>query len=87
MAEETLNRFTVKEGEHEMEVVIPRSGDLLYDRYLEEAEREKTKEQLRKKPPKVPATPQSKQDLAEATREMLEYRNRKKYGTGNKKYY
>jgi len=79
-----VRNFTVKEGDHEMTVVIPESDDTSYDDYLEEAEREKTSAQLKKKPPK-PEPKVSKEDLAGIAREKLLFRERRQIGS--KKYY
>ncbi len=80
-----LDKFTVKENGREMEVVIPLSGDFSYDRYLHEAEEEKTRDQLRKREPK-PKSKMSKQDMAQLGRELLEYKNRKKESP-NRRYF
>jgi len=74
-----VREFTVKEGEHEMTVVIPESDDKSYDDYLEQAEREKTSAQLKKKPPK-PTPKISDKDLSNIAREKLEFRERKRRG-------
>lgn len=60
-----------------MEVFIPQTGDLSYDRYLEEAEREKTLDQLKKSPPRAPSKA-SKKDIGEALKEIKEFQRRKK---------
>ena len=70
-----LNQFTVKEGDREMDVVIPLTGDTSYDRYLEEAEREKTADQLRKKPPRP--VPADKKEVAGILKEIIAFRNRR----------
>ena len=47
-----LNKFTVEENGRKCEVIIPVSDDKSYDAYLEEAQRIKTSEQLKNKPPR-----------------------------------
>jgi hypothetical protein len=74
-----LNRFTVKSGDREMQVIIPRTGDASYDEYLEQAEREKTAEQLRKSPPK-PQSTLSRKQIGEALNEFNQFLLRKKRG-------
>ena len=81
----SIRQFTIKEGDHEMDVVIPESGDKAYDDYLEQAEREKTSEQLKKKPPKPPSKV-SKEDLAGIAMEKLEFKGRKRRGNIRKYY-
>ncbi len=85
MDEVKLDKFIVKENGHEMEVIIPQSGDFSYDRYLHEAEEEKTRDQLRKREPKRESKI-SKQDIAQLGRELLEYKNRKRESQ-NRKYF
>jgi len=73
-----INKFTVKEGNREMQVIIPKSGDSSYDEYLEEAEREKTADELKKN--QKPEATMSKADVAGALREYAEFKRRgKKY--------
>lgn len=80
-----INKFVVKEGSREMTVVIPQSGDKSYDDYLEEAEREKTAEQLKKKPPKPKAT-MSKEDVAGMLKEFKKHQLYKEQGFRGKYY-
>lgn len=74
-----IKRKVIREGDREMILIIPQTGDLSYDAYLEEAETEKTKDQLKKKPPKPIAT-MSKKDVAGALKEYFEWLRRKKSG-------
>lgn len=71
-----VKKITVKEGEHQMDVFIPQSGDTSYDNYLEEAEREKTSEELKKKPPKPPQKVSDK-EMGAQLREYHEFKERK----------
>ncbi|MCW4051509.1 MAG: hypothetical protein NWE89_17445 [Candidatus Bathyarchaeota archaeon] len=80
-----IKQFRVKEGEHEMDVFIPQSGDKSYDDYLEEAEREKTSDELRKKTPKPPQKISDK-DMGAQLREYQEFKERKERGE-IKRYY
>ncbi len=82
-----INKFTVKEGNKSMEVFIPKTGDAVEDAYMEAAEREKTSEELKKTPDKPRATAKDKENLAGVAKELLEWRERKRKGSGNKKYY
>jgi len=79
-----LNDFTVKEGDREMQVVIPKSNDKVYDDYLELAEREKTADWLRKRPPK-PEPKYSKKERAGIIREYSDFIKRR--NNGQKKYF
>ena len=80
-----INRFKVKEGDKEMEVLIPDTGDRQYNEYLEEAQREITANQLRKKQDK-PKPTASKSDVAEALKEYKAYQDYIKQGH-RRKYY
>ena len=71
-----LNTFKVKYGNKEMQVIIPDTGDRAENAYLEEAEREKTLEQLRKKPPRE-ETKLSKDEQADAIKEYSIFRRRR----------
>jgi len=77
--------INVEENGRKMTVVIPDTGDKSYTDYLVEAETEKTREQLRKKPAK-PEPTASKDDIAGALREYREYKNRRKSGDIRKYY-
>ena len=81
-----MNTFTVRENNREVTVMIPGTGDKSYDEYLEEAEREKTAEQLKKKSPRPVSTMDRKQ-VAGALKEFMEYVNRKRSGDINRKYF
>lgn len=72
-----INKFTVKEGNKEMLVVIPKTGDKSYDDYLESSEREKTADQLRKRPDK-PAPRASREEVSGALREYNEFKYRQR---------
>lgn len=74
-----IKKITVREGEHSMDVFIPQSDDRSYNDYLEEAEREKTSDELRKKPPKPPQKISDK-DMGAQLREYQEFKERKKRG-------
>ncbi len=80
-----LNTFKVRHGDKEMTVIIPRTGDKSYDEYIEEAEREKTADQLKKAPPK-PKSTIPREQVAGALREFREYLERKRKGD-IKRYY
>lgn len=73
-----LNRFTVKGGNREMTVIIPRTGDISYDEELEEAEREKTAKQLKENP--KPKSTLSRGQIAGALREFNQWLLRKHSG-------
>jgi len=77
-------QFKVKHENKEMEVIIPDTGDAGEMAYLEEAEREKTLTDLKKKPPREESK-LSKGDRAEAIKEWRDHVARKKAGT--KKYF
>lgn len=80
-----INFFTVKEGDREMRVIIPGTGDKSYDEYLEQAEREKTRDQLQKLPPK-PVRKTSKKEVGEALKEYREFLRRRREDV-NPKYF
>lgn len=71
-----MSRFTVKHEDREMEVIIPNSGDKSYDAYLEEAEREKTLDQLKKRG-KREKTKLKQGDISGALKEYAEFKKRK----------
>lgn len=81
-----IKTITVTEGERTMDVLIPQTNDKEYNDYLEVAEKEKTADELRKQPPKEKSK-LSKSEKVEAIKEINEKRKRKKYGSGNPKYY
>ena len=72
-------RIEVSYGGRTRVVIIPSTGDLEYDRYLEEAQKEKTLEELKKLPPK-PERTTSVANVAGMLREYAEFRNRKRKG-------
>ena len=78
-----IKKITVKEGEHETDVFIPQSGDTSYDNYLEEAEREKTSNELRSKPPKPPQKITDK-EMGAMLREHAEWKQKRGI---NKRYF
>jgi len=80
-----MKSFTVKHENKEMQVIIPSTGDTSYDNYLEEAEREKTLDQLKKSPGKS-TSKVSKEDKAGALKEYIEFKNRKRRGDIRKYY-
>lgn len=73
----SVNMFTVKVGDRERTVVIPDTGDIEENKYLEEAEREKTADELRKLPPR-PARKVSRKEVGGALKEYREFLNRRK---------
>lgn len=87
--EDQVKKITVEENGKKMDVIIAVSEeeakDKSYVEYLESAEREKTAGQLRKQIPKPPPKA-SKEDIAGALREAVEYKNRIQHG-GGKKYF
>ncbi|KKN36482.1 hypothetical protein LCGC14_0773050 [marine sediment metagenome] len=80
-----VNMFEIKEGDRSRIVVIPDTGDRQENEYLEEVEREKTAEQLRKLPPRA-TRKVSKADVGGA---LSEYRNflKRRRENANPKYY
>jgi len=80
-----MKEITIKHEDKEMTVLIPQSKDKSYDDYLEVAEREKTLDELKKRPAKVKSK-ESKEDIAGALKEYTEFKNRMKNG-GIRKYY
>lgn len=84
-----MRRFKVKEGDKEREVLIVGTPEEMNDKshmdYLEEAQREKTSDQLKKLPDK-PKSKTLKKDVAGILKERIEFRNRKARGE-IKKYY
>ncbi len=70
------NIFTVEHEDREMKVIIPDTGDESENQYLEEAEREKTLDQLKKKPTKEQSK-LSKEDKVIAIKEVVDYKKRK----------
>ena len=72
-----LNTFKVKHKDREMEVIIPDTGDTAENAYLEEVEREKTLDQLKKSPPKEKSK-LSKEEKKLAIKEIKRYQDRRK---------
>jgi len=72
--------FTVKHEDRETIVIIPDTGDAQEMQYLEEAEREKTLNQLKRKAPREKSNI-SHEDRAEAIKEWRDHLERKKKGT------
>ena len=81
-----VEEVTVREGDHETTLIIPKSDDRQYDEYIKEAEIEKTREQLRNKPPRK-SDPEKTKVLAEHIKEYQERLRRKQEHAGSKKYY
>ncbi len=79
-----IKNVVVKENNHEMQVFIPQTGDKSYDDYIEEAEIEKTRDELRKKPHLK--SNKSKEDIKKALKELSDYRRRKRENV-NRKYF
>lgn len=73
-------QFTVKHEDKEMQVIIPDTGDRQEMDYLEEAEREKTLDQLKKKPSKQKSR-LSKEEQADAIKDWRKYLDQKKTRT------
>ncbi len=81
MAEQKgLHDFVVEENGHKMRVVIPKSDDKDYDDYLVEAETEKTRDELKHKPPPAPPKVGSREALVEQIKERQEYNRRREQG-------
>ena len=84
-----MRRFTVKEGDREREVIIAGTPEEMKDQshmdYLEQAEREKTSDQLKKLPDK-PKSDKSKEDISGALKELSDFRRRKQEGAIRKYY-
>jgi hypothetical protein len=89
MIEDQVKKFTVEENGKKVDVVIgmteEEAKDKSYVDYLESGYTEKTKEQIRKQPPK-PAPKASNEDIRGALREAIEYKRRRQMG-GGKKYF
>ena len=79
------HRFTVEENGRQVQVVIPKSDDKSYDNYLIEAQKEKTRDQLRKKAPPETPKEKSRESLAGLLKERQEYDRRR--AEGSKRYF
>lgn len=79
-----VRKLIVQEGGREMTILIPESGDKSHDDYLEEAELEKTKDELKKNPKPKSIMPRGQ--IIGALKEYYEYLQRKKRDD-TKKYY
>jgi len=84
MPESEVKTFKVVEGNREMEVFIPPTGDEIWDKELEAMGREKTSEDLKKNQKPVGKLP--RKEIAQGLREVQEFRNRRKDNL-NPKYY
>lgn len=81
-----FKKIEIKEGDKEMDVFIPQDPkDKSYNEYLEQAEVEKTKDQLRKRPPK-PKSKVSKEEVSGELKERAEFDRRRK-SDHPRKYY
>ena len=78
--------ITVKEGNREQILLVCPTDTKDEQDYLIEAEIEKTKNYLKKKPPKEKSK-LSKSDQAGMIKEFIEFKERNKTGTGNNKKY
>ena len=76
-------QFTVKHEDREMQVIIPDTGDKVEMEALEEIEREKTLDELKKKP-KREKSKVSKEDKAGAIKDWRRYLDGKKTRTVGK---
>ncbi len=81
-----LHDFTVEENGHKMRVIIPKSDDKSYDNYLIEAETEKTRGELKRKPAPQSIKAEKRGDLVQAIKEMQVYRERRKASV-NRRFY
>ena len=85
-----MRRFTVKENGREKEVIIAGTPEEMKDKsqmdYLEQAGREKAREELRNEPER-PKSTVSKKDIAGALKERIEFRDRAKHGDIRRKYF
>ena len=73
-----VNKFTVEYQGKTQVVIIPRTGDKSYDEYLEEAEREKTLNELKKPLAHTQERKVPLKDVQGALKEFIEWRNKKK---------
>jgi len=71
-----INSFTVNVDGKSQQVFIPSSGDKSHDEYLEVAEREKTLDQLKRKPAREKSKV-SAEDKAGAIKEMRDYKKQR----------
>ena len=85
VCEEHMTKITVEHEGRSMDVIIPETGDKEYDNALIEWQKEKTLNDLKKRPKKPPMKV-SKEDRQGAMKEYNEFRNRQKRGD-IKKYY
>jgi len=79
-----MSKIIVKENGRERTIFLPNTGDRSYDEALREAYVEKTRDELRKMPPKEKGN-MSRQDIKEYLRERREFNEYKK--RGSKKYF
>ena len=71
-----IKTFDVKEGNREMKVIIPETGDKVWDAELELAEREKTRDQLRTN--QRPVSKVNKKEVGEALKDLKDFYNAKR---------
>lgn len=79
------NSVKVKEGNREMQVLIPDSGDQPETHDITQAAIEKTRDELKHN--QRPESKVNPADRREALREALERRESRRNGTGNRKYF
>ncbi len=81
-----IKKVTVEESGKKVDILIPQDpDDHSYNEYLEEAEIEKTKDQLKKRPDK-PKSKHSKEDITGALKEYQEFVKRQR-GEHSKRYF
>tara|TARA_Y100000310_G_scaffold144390_1_gene143648 strand:+ start:20889 stop:21164 length:276 start_codon:yes stop_codon:yes gene_type:complete len=83
---EKPNVFTVKHEDKEMQVIIPDTGDKSENEFLEVAEREKTLDQLKKRPAREKSK-LSGEDRAGAIKEYNDWKKQRESRTINPRYY
>jgi len=62
-------------------VIIPSTGDPIWDRDLEQSAREKTMDELKKLPPILKQTQEKKKEVGGILKEFVEFKKREKEGT------
>ncbi len=80
-----IRKIDVTENGQTTELFIPETGDKSYDDYIEEAETEKTRDELKHRLPREKPK-YSKEEIGQALRDLSDFRRRKKESP-NKKYY
>lgn len=73
-----MRRITVTWGNRSRVIYIPSMGDPIWDKDIEDWQKEVTIAQLKKLPPLIQQTPETKKEVAGAIKEFLAWRDKRR---------